>query len=166
MRLVVLGCVGVLLVLGVIVLVGYALPAERTGQAERIVRAEPGVVQGAILDVTRQPEWREGVGSVVLIKAGWVETTARGETVTFVVEENSPGLIRLRFESARGYRGTWDGVLSPVEQEGQILTRVQVTERAVTPSPVGRILSRLFFDPEAFSRAYLDALQGRVEGGA
>ncbi|MCX7299673.1 MAG: hypothetical protein NTX73_04715 [Rhodobacterales bacterium] len=166
MRLVVLGCSGALLVLGVIVLVGFVLPSERQGRAERLVRAEPEVVQGVILDVTRQPEWRAGVTKVELNETGWVEITARGETVTFVVEVNGPGLIRLRFASSQDYHGTWEGILTPVEQEGQILTWVQVTESAVTPSPVGRILSRLFFDPEAFSRSYLDALQGRVEGGA
>jgi type II secretory pathway pseudopilin PulG len=81
MRLVVLGCVGVLLVLGVIVLVGYVFPSERQGRAERLLKAEPEVVQGVILDVTRQPEWRAGVASVALTDLA--EGKSMRETIPF-----------------------------------------------------------------------------------
>jgi hypothetical protein len=37
-------------------------------------------------------------------------------------------------------------------------THIFVTEQATTPAPIGRIMSRLFFDPKAFAHAYLDAL--------
>lgn len=166
MRLLVWGVLGVLLVFAAILLVGYLLPATRQGSAERVIRAEPERVHAVVLDVARQPEWRPGIQSVVLTDGGWAETTERGERVTFAIVENTPTRIVLRFESSQGYHGTWDGVLTPVVEEGQTLTRLHVTEMAITPQPLGRILSRLLFDPEAFSRAYLDALQARVEGGA
>jgi hypothetical protein len=166
MRFLVWGALGVLFVFAAILSVGTLLPAARQGSAERVIRAAPDRVHAAVLDVTRQPEWRPGIQSVVLTEDGWVETTTRGERVTFAIVENTPTRMALRFESSHGYHGTWGGVLTPVVDAGQTVTRLQVTEMAVTPNPLGRVLSRLLFDPEAYSRAYLDALQARVEGGA
>lgn len=90
---------------------------------------------------------------------GWVEVTARGERIAFVVQEMSEAGVRLRFASDAGYAGTWEAVLAP-EGAG---TRVSVVERAEVPSPLGRLLARLFFDPEAFDTTYLAALKARVE---
>jgi len=39
-----------------------------------------------------------------------------------------------------------------------------VVERAEVPSPPGRILARIFFDPDAFATDYLAALKARSEG--
>jgi Na+-translocating ferredoxin:NAD+ oxidoreductase RnfG subunit len=166
MRLLMFGALGAVLVLGMILLIGYALPPMRQGSAERVIHASPERVHAAVLDVTRQPEWRASVQSVEVKDAGWIETTTKGERVTFAIAENTPSRITLQFQSTYGYHGTWDGVLTPVMQDGQTLTRLNVTETAITPRPLGRILSRLFFDPEAFSRTYLDALQTHVQGGA
>jgi hypothetical protein len=43
-------------------------------------------------------------------------------------------------------------------------TQVSVLERAHIPSPLGRILARLLFNPQAFATKYLTALKARVEG--
>jgi hypothetical protein len=37
-------------------------------------------------------------------------------------------------------------------------THIFVTEQATTLSPIGRMFAHLFFNPEAFANAYLDAL--------
>jgi hypothetical protein len=77
-----------------------------------------------------------------------------------VTEEIGEERIRLRFASDAGYAGVWEAVLTP-EGEG---TRIAVVERAEIPAPLGRILARLFFDPETFATMYLAALKARVEG--
>jgi hypothetical protein len=41
-------------------------------------------------------------------------------------------------------------------------TELEVLERTTTPSPIGRILSRIFFDPAAFAAAYLDDVAREV----
>jgi hypothetical protein len=51
-------------------------------------------------------------------------------------------------------------VLTPQAQG----TQIAVLERAHIPSPLGRILARLLFNPEAFATKYLTALKARVEG--
>jgi hypothetical protein len=66
----------------------------------------------------------------------------------------------MRFESTYGYHGQWEGRLVPTPSGG---THIFVTEQATTPAPIGRILARLFFNPEAFAKAYLDALVAETQ---
>ncbi len=99
-----------------------------------------------------------GIASVEVTGDTWIERTDRGETIAFRTVQRQPDRIELTFESSRGYHGSWAGELTA--QDGGTLLRV--TETAVTPSPLGRILSRLFFDPEAYARTYLDALEAEV----
>ena len=148
-------------VLGVVVLVvGWLLPAAREGRAEVVIDAPSVAVVAVIADVEAQGEWRAGITAVERTAEGWVEVTARGERISFVAEEMGEARVRLRFTSDAGYSGTWEAVLVPDGAE----TRVSVVERAVVPSPIGRILARLFFDPEEFATTYLAALKARVEG--
>lgn len=141
-----------------VVMIGFLLPSTRQGRSERLLPASPALIAETLLDVRSQPAWRRGIASVDVTPDGWTERTVRGETITFRVGQHRPDLIALTFESRRGYHGSWTGELIP--QGGGTLLRV--TETAVTPSPTGRILSRLFFDPEAYARAYLDALEVEV----
>lgn len=154
--------VGAVLVLlaGLVVLAGWLLPATREGRAEVVIAAKPAQIAEVIADVEAQVAWREGISSVERTADGWVEVTARGERISFMTEEMGEARIRLRFSSDAGYSGTWEAVLVP-EGEG---TRIAVVERAEIPSPLGRILARLFFDPEAFATTCLAALKARVEG--
>lgn len=144
---------------GLVVLVGWLLPATREGRAETVIAAPPARIVAVIADVEAQPGWRDGVVAVERTGDGWVEVTARGERITFVTEEMDETRIRLRFASDAGYSGAWEAVLVP-EGDG---TRIAVVERAEVPSPLGRSLARLFFDPEAFATTYLAALKARVE---
>lgn len=150
----------VVLLVGVVFLVGWLLPATREGRAEVVIGAPAADIVAVIADVEAQVAWREGIAAVERTAEGWVEVTARGERISFVAEEMGAARVRLRFSSDAGYAGTWEAVLAPVEGG----TRVEVVERAVVPSPLGRILARLFFDPEAFAAMYLAALEARVEG--
>lgn len=148
------------LLAGLVFLLGWLLPATREGRAEVVIAAPPAQIVEVIADVEAQVAWREGISSVERSADGWVEVTERGERISFVTEEMGEARIRLRFASDAGYSGSWEAVLTP-EAEG---TRIAVVERAEIPSPLGRILARLFFDPEAFATTYLVALKARVEG--
>jgi hypothetical protein len=156
-----IGIVIVFALLGLgFVLVGYTLPATREGAASRIVAADLELVRRTILDIESQPTWRSRVTAVVRASDdAWTETTVDGESISFRRLSSDDGSIRLEFESTRGYRGEWWGRISSTTDGGTIL---HVTERATTPSPTGRILSRLFFDPKAFAVTYLDELEREV----
>ena len=160
MRIAVWVAVSLFLLAGLAFLLGRALPAAREGRAEAVIAAPPARIVAVIADVEAQTAWRQGVSAVERIPEGWVEVTARDERIRFVSEEMGEARIRLRFASDAGYSGVWEAVLTP-EGEG---TRIAVVERAEIPSPIGRILARLFFDPEEFATTYLAALKARVEG--
>lgn len=160
MRFLVWICLALLLMAGLVFLVGWLLPATREGRAEVVIAAPPAQIVAVIADVEAQAAWRAGIAAVERTGEGWTEVTARGERISFVAEEMGEARIRLRFASDAGYSGTWEAVLVP-EGDG---TRISVVERAEVPAPLGRILARLFFDPEAFATTYLAALKSRVEG--
>jgi hypothetical protein len=141
-----------------VAMIGFALPSTRQGTLERVLPAPPALTLETLLDVESQPAWRRGIVSVERTAEGWIEKTDEGETISFRVTQQRPDRVEMAFESSRGYHGSWQGVLT--EQDGGTLLRV--TETATTPSPVGRILSRLFFDPEAYARAYMDALEAEM----
>jgi hypothetical protein len=160
LRILLLSLSGLALAVGLILLIGFLLPATREGRAETVIAATPDAILAVIEDVEAQPEWRAGVASVVRTETGWEEVTARGERIAFTAEEMSPERIRLSFTSDAGYSGAWEAVLTPVP-EG---TRIAVVERATVPSPLGRIIARLMFDPTEFATIYLQALKAKVEG--
>jgi hypothetical protein len=160
LRFVVIGAVALLFIVGVVLLIGWRLPPLREGRAEMMIAAPPERVLAVIADVETQPEWRQGIACITLTPEGWDEVTARGETIRFVAEEMSVERVRLRFTSDRGYAGRWEAQLVP-EGGG---TRISVVERAEIRSPIGRILARLMFDPEAFATTYLAELRERSEG--
>ena len=160
MRFLIWFCAGLLLLAGLVMAVGWALPASREGRAEVVIAATPAQIVEVIADVEAQTEWRQGISAVERTAEGWVEVTARGERISFVTEERGEAGIRLRFASDGGYSGVWEAVLVP-DAGG---TRIAVVERAEIPSPLGRVVARLFFDPEAYATTYLTALKARVEG--
>ena len=139
-----------------VVLVGFMLPATRTGKVDRVVEATPAQLTAVILDRESQPTWRLDLAKVEMQSTThWTETTQRGEVITFELTRQNPKLLQMRFESSYGYEGQWEGRFEPTPSGG---THIFVTEQATTSSPIGRIFARLFFNPEAFANAYLDAL--------
>ena len=135
------------------------LPEVRQNTSGRLIAAPPQAVRDLLLDVSSQTKWRRDIASVAVSGQGWVEHTRDGEAITFRILEQTAGTIRLQFASSRGYTGTWTGRIVPVDA-GK--TRLEISERVSTPSPVDRILSRLFFDPDAFTRRYLDEVESEA----
>lgn len=139
-----------------LVLSGYLLPATRQGTSTRMFEAPPAVVRSIVLDIASQPRWRSGIAAVEPAPGGaWTEIKSDGERIRLRVIEEREQAIVFGFESTRAYTGRWNAQITPSSAGGTALT---VTEEATTPSPLGRILSRLFFDPDSFSRTYLDEL--------
>lgn len=149
-----------LLAAGGAVVAGTLLPPTRSGSAEATIAAPRERILAVIRDVARQPEWRRDVGSVETREdGGFVETTARGETIAFAWVDDPEADLALRFTSSRGYHGEWTATL----QEVPGATRVVVAERVRLDGAISRVLSYLLFDPSRFSRRYLADLKARAE---
>lgn len=160
MRILLWSLAGVVLLAAAIILLGFLLPKAREGSARITIAAPPDRVLAILQDVEAQPEWRAGIAAVFRTEGGWSETTTRGEKISFAVDEMTPARVRLRFTSSAGYVGSWQATLTPLARG----TQIDVIERAEIASPLGRILARVFFDPEGFAIAYLQALKARSEG--
>lgn len=148
-------------VLGIVLfLIGAMLPATREGRAEIGIAAPPARILAVIRDYQAQPDWRDGIAKVLPKGAGWVEITKLGDEIAFTPETMSEQEILLRFTATTGFSGTWQAKL--VEEGGE--TRIMVVETVTIPTPLGRIISLLVFNPEDFATTYLAALKARAEG--
>ena len=141
--------------------VGLLLPQTRIGTHEAVLSAPPERVRGTILDVGTQAAWRSELASVEVAPDGraWIERTRAGERIRFELVEATERRVALRFDSSRGYRGEWTGELAPTPDGG---TRLRVRESATVRNPLSRVVARLFFDPEAFARRWVDELAAEL----
>lgn len=142
-----------------VLLVGLLLPETREARAGISIAASPEQVMAVLTDVARQPDWRDGIASVAVDGNGWVETTTRGERITFVWTSRAALTLEMTFRSDAGYHGTWRADLVPAADE----THVSVVERATIDNPVRRVIARLFFDPEVFAAQYLAVFKVEAE---
>ena len=151
------GFLVLLLAACLITLYGYTLPKERTGSAEKQCQAAPKTILATILDVGSQASWRQSVKAVELKENNsvWIETTQGGEKIKFALLKTDEQAISMKFSSDSGYEGQWNARISPTSAG---ISTVSVTEQVITQSPLGRIVSRLLFDPEEFSENYLNEL--------
>ncbi len=141
-------------------LLGVSLPETREATLSRTVQAPPALVRATLVDIGSQPAWRAGVKAVEgTLDQGWTELTEAGERIQFQMLEATETRIVLSFDSARGYSGEWQAELV-LAADGA--TALSVRERATTPSPWGRLLARLLFNPEAFASTYLDELEAEL----
>jgi len=159
MRILILFGATVVVLMTLVLFIGWLLPETREGRAEASIKAPPDQVLAVIVDVETQPGWRD-VDAVTRTENGWFEMTARGERIDFVADEMFVDRISLRFTSDAGYSGEWEARMQPVSGG----TQITVVERTTVPSPLGRIIARLMFDPTAFATAYLADLKDHVEG--
>ena len=160
MRLLTISAGAIIACLAAIWLIGLALPATRIGKVEGRINAPPATILEVIRAVEAQPDWRADVAAVTRTDTGWIETTTRGQDISFTPEMMTEEIIRLRFSSAAGFSGIWEAKL----QAESAQTNISIAESVTIPSPMGRILSRLFFNPQAFATTYLAELTARSEG--
>jgi hypothetical protein len=83
----------------------------------------------------------------------------RGEVISFTWSERELLKLALTFHADAGYHGMRQAELEP-QATG---TRVTGVQRATIDSPLGRVMARLFFNPQTFAKVYLQALIGEAE---
>lgn len=136
---------------------GYTLAPVRSGTSSMACDASAKDLLATMLDVESQPTWRKGLASVQRTNkaSGWVEKTHQGEETNFSLIDANDRSVSMSFVSDRGYSGKWRAELVP-----QSTTRTKITakEEVTVESPIGRVVSRLLFDPEEFASSYLSEL--------
>jgi hypothetical protein len=157
MKFLLYGFLALVLVACVITLYGFTLPVERTGSAQKQCQAEPKTILTTLLDVGSQPSWRPAVKAVELSENGsvWIEATKRGEKIMFALQKADEQAISMTFTSDNGYEGKWN---AQIFSTAPAISTISVTEQVTIKSPIGRIVSRLLFDPKEFSEIYLEEL--------
>jgi hypothetical protein len=116
-----------------------------------------------MLDVESQARWRKGLATVQRSNesSGWIERTQQGEEITFSLIDANEKSVSISFVSDRGYSGNWS---ADFPQQSSTRTMVTAKEEVTVESPIGRVISRLVFNPEEFASTYLDELCSETRG--
>lgn len=150
------GGVGVALLFGVLVGVGYLLPVAHVASAEARFARPAGDVFATIADVRRYPEWRPDVSRIEVLadspRTRWKESGRDGE-ITFEVEEATPpSRLRTRIaDPTLPFGGSWTYEVTPSGSG----TRVRITEHGEVYNPVFRVVSRFVFGHTATLEEFL-----------
>ena len=132
---------------------GRAMPSTHTVTAKREIKAPIENVWQKMTDWQAQANWRKSVDRVdVLSSDTFVEYPKKGAAIKFaVVQQDAPRFIELAM-SGPAELSFADGV-----------TTIQVYEAITQHSVIGKILSRLFFDLDAFTNDYLQQLDDDID---
>ena len=136
---------------------GYTLAPVRSGTSSMACDASAKDLLATMLDVESQPTWRKGLASVQRTNkaSGWVEKTHQGEEINFSLIDANDRSVSMSFVSDRGYSGKWSAELV---QQSSTRTNITVKEEVTVESPIGRVISRMLFNPEDFASTYLTEL--------
>lgn len=143
-------------------LYGHSLAPIRSGTATNACTAPAHVLLATILDVESQPRWRKTISSIQRTgeASTWVEKTNHREEITFKLLDANQRFVSMSFVSNRGYYGKWRAEFT---EHSATVTTITATEEVTVQSPLGRVLSRLLFNPEEFAASYLKELCSEAE---
>ncbi|CAN5566709.1 hypothetical protein BH20VER3_BH20VER3_10910 [soil metagenome] len=142
----IVGCIAVLI--GLIFLVGYALPAQTTITRSVTLKQPPEAVFAALADVQQMADWNRNTEKVELLppvngKEATKQTFKGGMTMTIITTESHPPkhLVRTLGNDSGPFAGSWTYEISPAEGGG---SRVALTEVARFENPLYRVMTRIF----------------------
>jgi len=153
-------------VLGVVILLGLALPRDHVAASEGVVHAARGEVWRAISDLAEGASWRTGISRVergedIDGMEVWIEHSRFGPMAMGVRERVEGKRLVVEIVDQRlAFGGAWIYEIEDAE-EG---TRVRITERGFIRNPIFRFLARFVFGYRSAQRQYLEDL-GRRFGG-
>jgi hypothetical protein len=137
-----------------IVALGYTLEPVRSSKSSNECHASARDLLATVLDVESQPQWRKGLVSVQRSDqaSAWVERTHLGEQISFKLVDANERFVSMAFVSDRGYSGSW---VAGLVEYGAARTTITAKEEVAVENPINRVISRLFFDPDAFVADHL-----------
>jgi len=151
---------GLLLLVVVVAVIGYALPKGHVSKRAAVYSRPPEVIWSAITDFAGQARWRTDLKTIEQAPAQngkpvWREIAKNGDAVPYETTETDPPrrLVRTIADPKLPFGGRWIYELAPTPSG----TRLTITEEGEVYNPVFRVVSR-FMDMGATATRYLEAL--------
>jgi uncharacterized protein YndB with AHSA1/START domain len=164
MRIALYVAAGLVAVVLIIVVIGYALPQSHTASREKTFAASPDRVFAAIGTPQDFPSWRRDVKSVDVLppvdgKTRFRENGSNGP-ILFEIVESQPGkrLVTRIADPKLPFGGKWTYELTP----NGAGTTLRITEEGEVYNPVFRFMSRFVFGHTSTIESYLAALERRL----
>jgi hypothetical protein len=154
-------------VVGVVIAIGWKLPAEHRITREAELPHGPDAVWTAISDFPALPAWMPGIRRVQRLDAlegrdRWLYETAEGDMTIEVVTRFAPTELTIRsVNSDLAFGGTWTHRISPVAT-GSLVT---ITEHGWISNPYFRFMYRYVFAHTTTPDETLSALRHHLGGG-
>ncbi len=152
-----------LAIIGIVLLVGYALPVSHVAAMDATLPVSPERVFAALTDVEAFPRWRSDVERVeVLSRDPHVTWREHGsDPITFEeVERAAPTRLVTRIaDPSLPFGGTWTYALS---RDGAG-TRLTITERGEVYNPIFRFMSRFVFGHTATMDRFVADLRSHLD---
>jgi uncharacterized protein YndB with AHSA1/START domain len=135
------------LLIGAVYLIGFALPAQSTISRSITLKQSPDAVFAVLADVAGMAAWNRNTAKVempppVAGKEATRQTFKSGMVMTIITAESAPPhhLVRKLGDENAPFVGSWTYDLTP--QDGG--TRVVLTEVAQFKNPLFRFMTRVF----------------------
>ena len=139
--------VGLALLVGGVVVVGYALPAQTTHSRSITLHQPPAAVFAVLADLSHFPEWNRNIEKVEKLppikgNEATRQTFTGGMTMVIITTGSQPPghLIRSLGDDGGPFEGSWTYDISAVEGGSKIV----LTELSIFKNPLFRVLTRLF----------------------
>lgn len=150
------------LVIGIVALVGFALPQDHVASRTVTLSRPVPEVWSAITDVESFPAWRSSVSRVEVLSSEprrWREISG-GDTLTFHIVESKPPnrLVSEIADRDLPFGGRWVYELEPAGTG----TELTITEHGQVYNPIFRFVSRFVMGHTATIDAYLADLQKKL----
>jgi uncharacterized protein YndB with AHSA1/START domain len=152
--------------IGVVILVGVALPQGHSATSRITIDAPAQAVWDALTDYQTMPQWRPELTKVEPFTSdtgahGWIEHTRHGAMPLVIESAEPPRLLVGRIaDDTLPFGGAWTYQLTP---DGEGTTVVSITEDGEVYNPIFRFVSRLVMGHHRTMEMYLKNL-GRKFG--
>ncbi len=138
---------GVAVLVGLIFLVGYALPAQTTLTRTITLKQPPDAVFAVLADVRHLADWNRNTEKVEMLppvngKEATRQTFKGGMTMKIITTESAPPqhLVRTLGDDGGPFAGSWTYEIAPADGG----SRVALREVARFENPLYRVMTRVF----------------------
>jgi len=159
---------GLILLLGIVVLVGFALPQNHVASRSVTINRPIAEVWTTITRVEDFPAWRPSVRKVDVLARNplrWREEGSDDPLTLEAIEVREPTLFVTRIADENlpfGGRWVYELKAGSAGQQGSQTTDITITEHGEVYNPIFRFVSRFFMDNTATINTYLSDLQKRL----